>query len=99
GLDLVREHASLSAPFAAPAGAYLLLECAGPIDDLLVLLEASEVVEDATVADDAAGRARLWAYREQHTEAVNASGVPVKLDVSVPLRALPELVARLDDTV
>jgi len=99
GLELVREYARLSAPFAAPAGAYLLLEYAGPTDDLLALLEASDVIADATVADDAAGRARLWAYREQHTEAVSAQGVPVKLDVSVPLRALPELVARLDETV
>ena len=99
GLELVREYAQLSAPFTAPAGAYLLLECAGPVDDLLGLLEASDVIADATLADDATGRARLWAYREQHTEAVSTHGVPVKLDVSVPLRALPELVARLDDTV
>jgi FAD/FMN-containing dehydrogenase len=99
GLELVCEYGRLSAPFTAPAGAYLLLECAGSIDDLLSLLEASDAIEDATVASDTAGRARLWAYREQHTEAVSAHGVPVKLDVSVPLRALPELVARLDDTV
>ena len=102
GLDLVREYARLSDPFAAPAGAYLLLEYAGPhdpTDDLLALLEGSDVVEDATLAADAIGRAKLWAYREQHTEAVSASGVPVKLDVSVPLRALPELVDRLDATV
>jgi FAD/FMN-containing dehydrogenase len=114
GLELVREYARLPAPFTAPAGAYLLLEGAGSIDDLLALLEASDAIQDATVASDTAGRARLWAYREQHTEAVSAhrvgprdscgSGgqrlsVPVKLDVSVPLRALPELVARLDDTV
>jgi len=102
GLDLVREYARLSAPFAAPAGAYLLLECAGPhdpTDDLLAVLEDSDVVEDATLAADPAGQAKLWAYREQHTEAVNAAGVPVKLDVSVPLRALPDLVGRLDATV
>jgi len=44
GLELVREYAQLSAPFTAPAGAYLLLECAGPVDDLLGLLEASETL-------------------------------------------------------
>jgi FAD/FMN-containing dehydrogenase len=102
GLDLVREHSRLSAPFPQPAGAYVLLECAGrtdPTDTLLVLLEQSDAVEDATLASDSAGQAKLWAYRENHTEAISASGVPVKLDVSVPLRALPELVARLDETV
>src|SRR6185437_14358235 len=36
GLDLVREYARLPAPFGATgvAGAYVLLECAGPADDL-----------------------------------------------------------------
>jgi FAD/FMN-containing dehydrogenase len=102
GLDLVREHARLTAPFAAPAGAYVVLECAArtdPTDELLALLGSCEAVEDATIASDATGRARLWAYRETHTEAVSAAGVPVKLDVCVPLGALPSLVDRLDATV
>ena len=37
------------------------------------------------MADDAASRARLWALREAHTEAIAAAGVPLKLDVGVPL--------------
>jgi FAD/FMN-containing dehydrogenase len=41
----------------------------------------------------------LWAYREAHTEAVSAAGIPVKLDVSVPLRELPSLAAQLPPTV
>ena len=43
--------------------------------------------------------ARLWAYRETHTEAISAAGVPVKLDVSVPLRELAGLVDDLPGTV
>ncbi|MBC7375732.1 MAG: FAD-binding oxidoreductase, partial [Frankiales bacterium] len=54
---------------------------------------------DATVATDSAGQRALWAYREQHTEAISAEGVPVKLDVSVPTGRLPELVARLEPTI
>jgi FAD/FMN-containing dehydrogenase len=102
GLQLVRDYARLPAPFPAPAGAYVLLECAGrtdPTDALLELLASTDGVEDATVASDVTGAAKLWAYRESHTEAVSAAGVPVKLDVSVPLRALPLLVAALDKTV
>ena len=102
GLDLVRDYARLTAPFASPAGAYVVLECAArtdPTDELLDLLGSCDAVQDATVASDAAGRARLWSYRESHTEAVSAAGVPVKLDVCVPLGALPSLVSRLDDTV
>jgi len=36
---------------------------------------------------------RLWAYREQITETVNQIGVPVKLDVAVPLGRLDEFAA------
>ena len=103
GIALVRSSAGLPAPFATDYPVYLLLECAGrsdPLDPLLELLaEAEEEVGDATAADDTTGRTRLWAYREAHTEAVNAAGVPVKLDVSVPLRELPALAAQLRPTV
>jgi FAD/FMN-containing dehydrogenase len=52
-------------------------------------------VRDATAASDVRGRHALWAYRELHTEAINATGVPVKLDVAVPLPALADAVAAL----
>jgi FAD/FMN-containing dehydrogenase len=98
GIRLVRTYAGLPAPFAAEYPAYVVLECAGrtdPTDELLETLADCDAVGDATVASDAAGRARLWAFREAHTEAVSAAGVPVKLDVCVPLDALPALVAAL----
>ena len=62
-------------------------------------MSEAEGLLDATVATDAAGQRALWAYREQHTEAINAEGVPVKLDVSVPTGRLPELVDRLAATI
>jgi len=102
GVALVREYAKLAAPFTAPFPVFLLLECAAgtdPTDDLLDLLGDCPEIGDATVASDVAGRARLWAYREAHTEAISAAGVPVKLDVSVPLSELPGLVAELPATV
>jgi len=45
-------------------------------------------VLDVAVAVDAPRRAALWAYREQHTEAINHVGTPHKLDVALPLAAL-----------
>jgi FAD/FMN-containing dehydrogenase len=102
GVALVRSHAGLPAPFADPYPVYLLLECAArtdPTDELVELLGAADEVGDATVASDAAGSTRLWTYREAHTEAVSAAGIPVKLDVSVPLRELPGLVAQLAPTI
>jgi FAD/FMN-containing dehydrogenase len=102
GLDLVRRHGNLAAPFAEAHPAYVVLECAAradPTDELLEVLGGSEAVRDATVASDVTGVARLWAYRETHTEAISAAGVPVKLDVSVPLRELAGLVDDLPGTV
>ncbi|HLL69587.1 MAG TPA: FAD-binding oxidoreductase [Micromonosporaceae bacterium] len=101
GLALVRAHGKLPAPFAEQYPAYVVLECAGRADATDELLELlSEVdIGDATVASDAVGRARLWAYRETHTESVSAAGVPVKLDVSVPVGELSGLVAALPGTV
>jgi FAD/FMN-containing dehydrogenase len=102
GLALVRSHGRLAPPFAEAYSAYVVLECAGrtdPTDELLELLGECAAVEDATVASDVTGVARLWAYRETHTEAISAAGVPVKLDVSVPLRELPGLVDELPGTV
>jgi FAD/FMN-containing dehydrogenase len=102
GVDLVRDYARLPLPFSSPYPAYVVLECAGrtdPTDNILELLSECPAVSDATVASDAVGRARLWAYRESHTEAISAAGVPVKLDVCVPLRELPALVAELPATV
>jgi FAD/FMN-containing dehydrogenase len=102
GLALVRAHGQLAAPFAESHSAYVVLECSGrldPTDELLEVLSNSAAVEDATVASDVTGVAKLWAYRETHTEAIGAAGVPVKLDVSVPLRELAGLVADLPATV
>lgn len=102
GLELVRSHSALPAPFPARHPAYLLLECADrtdPTDALVEAVAAADGLRDATVATDSAGQRALWAYRERHTEAISAAGVPVKLDVSVPTGRLPELVSRLGRTI
>lgn len=103
GLALVRDHTKLPAPFTEPHPAYVLVECAGredPSDELLAALEAAaETVLDATVASDVRGRHALWAYRESHTESINAAGVPVKLDVAVPLGSLADAVAALPGVI
>ncbi|MFZ5870266.1 MAG: FAD-linked oxidase C-terminal domain-containing protein, partial [Actinomycetota bacterium] len=40
-----------------------------------------------------------WRYREAHTESINAEGVPVKLDVAVPVSRLAGFVDALPDVV
>jgi FAD/FMN-containing dehydrogenase len=82
GLDVLARRAGLPAPLARPAPCYLLLEAGSPgaLDDLAELAGGLDVA----VAETAADRARLWAYRERHPEAAGFLGTPVKLDVAVP---------------
>ena len=103
GLSLVMRHASVGAPFAARQPVYLLIEAASgsedPTDALAAELQALDPGDSAAIASDAAGRHRLWQLRERHTEAVNAEGIPHKLDVSVPLSRYAELIDRAADAV
>ncbi|MYR08909.1 FAD-binding protein [Gordonia sp. SID5947] len=97
GISLVEEYGSRR-PVAARAPFYVLVETSGPGDVEAVVLE---VMENAPVADAVLepGPARaLWSAREQHTESIARSSTTpvVKLDVSVPIRALPEALAELD---
>jgi FAD/FMN-containing dehydrogenase len=97
GVELVRANAGLPRPFATATPAYLLVECAArsdPSDRLAeVLSEAPQVIDaNLATAGDPGGQRALWQYREGHTEAVNAAGVPVKSDIAVPLGELPGLI-------
>jgi FAD/FMN-containing dehydrogenase len=88
------ELLDLPAPLPAAWPVYLLLEVVGPADDLAGTL-AGTGADDAALADDTAGRGRLWRYREEITESISRAGVPIKLDVSVPLHRLAEVWAEL----
>jgi FAD/FMN-containing dehydrogenase len=104
GLELVLRHAGVPAPFAARRPAYLLVEAGSdasdPTDELLAAVDAISADDEASaIASDPAGRHRLWQLRERHTEAVNAEGVPHKLDVSVPSTRYAEMVDRAPEAV
>jgi FAD/FMN-containing dehydrogenase len=93
GMTLVREVMSLPAPPDPGADAWLLVEASGgrdPSDMLAEAIEDAPGVTEVAVGDDAGGRARLWAYREGHTEAIATLGVPHKLDLTLPMKAFAE---------
>ncbi|MEO9329880.1 FAD-binding oxidoreductase [Gordonia aurantiaca] len=97
GIALVHEHGQRR-PTAEPGPFYVLLEVSGPGD---VEAATAELLSDAEGLIDAAlepapARA-LWGARESHTESIaRSSATPVvKLDISVPIRALPEAFAEL----
>jgi FAD/FMN-containing dehydrogenase len=89
GLRRVCEHLQVADPFDRDYATYLVIECAGSSDPTAELERLVDAVADAVAADDPDGRERLWRYRDAHNETVNALGVPHKLDVSVPIAALP----------
>jgi FAD/FMN-containing dehydrogenase len=101
GLSLVLDYLAVSAPVASRAPVYVLVECAArsdPTDELAAGLELAGI-DDAVVADDTMSRERLWRFREAHTEAINAAGVPHKIDVGVPLDRLGAFLERVPDVV
>ena len=98
GLELVLKHAGLSAPFPRDYPVYVLLEIANRMDtsnEFAVFLDGAESAGDIIFAVERADRDRLWAFRERHTEAINAEGVPVKLDTAVPLAMLGRFLAEV----
>jgi FAD/FMN-containing dehydrogenase len=92
GLQLVLDHFGIPAPLRQRAPVYVLLECAASADPTTELAEALQAagIDDAAVADESTERGRLWHLREGHTEAINAAGIPHKMDVGVPLARLAE---------
>lgn len=97
GLELVVRHTGLPLPFGQDYPTYLLAECAArsdPMPDLVAALDGANFL-DSALAADRQQRDALWAYRERHTEAINAEGVPHKLDVALPLARLPEFAASI----
>jgi FAD/FMN-containing dehydrogenase len=99
GLELVLEHQRRSSPVAERAPFYVLAECAArtdPTDELAAALSDAGV-KDAVIADDTAGREGLWRLREGHPDAVNAAGVPHKLDVGVPLDQLDRFLGEVPE--
>ena len=98
GLALVLNHGGGERPFRKAHPAYLLVEVEGRAnltEELVAALASSDEVVDAVLASDEAGRERLWRLRERHTEAINAEGIPHKLDVGLPMGRLAEFVDRV----
>lgn len=97
GIRRVAEHLGQPVPLDPLPDCLLLVELAGPgglLDELAAGIEGlGELVRATAVADDGAGMARLWRWREAHSEAAAALGLVHKADVTVPLASMATLVA------
>jgi FAD/FMN-containing dehydrogenase len=94
-MDLVSQHLGRRPPVAT-AAAYVMIECADhvdPTDDLLAVLGELSGVVDTAITTEGPSRTQMMEFRDRITEAINAAGVPYKLDVAVPVAELPHLMA------
>jgi FAD/FMN-containing dehydrogenase len=98
---VVAEHLGVTPPVAT-GGAFVIVECADhadPTDELSAALADQPEILDTAVATEGPARERLVAFRDRITESISVLGVPLKLDVAVPVGALDELLARARRTV
>ncbi|HEY8546331.1 MAG TPA: FAD-binding oxidoreductase, partial [Acidimicrobiales bacterium] len=98
GFRRVADHLGVGLPVAegARAAAFLLVEAAGSSDptgalsEALVSADGDGAVLDAAVATSGPERARLWRFREVHSEYAGTLGVAHKLDVTLPTASFAE---------
>jgi FAD/FMN-containing dehydrogenase len=94
-------------PLAAPAPWYILMEATGGREAGLVAsfeaaLEgamADGIASDAVVAASAAQAAALWKLRESISEGQKREGASIKHDISVPVAAIPDFLAKATPAV
>lgn len=103
GMDFVLRHASGTRdPLSGPSPWYVLMELsaqqASGLDEHVetFLGEALEkgIVTDAALAGSLTQRADFWKLREMLSEVQTYEGGSIKHDVSVPIHATPEFLAR-----
>ena len=101
-MRLVGEERRVANPLGAEHAIYVLAQWAGdsdPLDRVAAAVAQLSPEPPVAVADGAADRERLWACRELINESIRDRGVPHKLDVAVPLAALPEFDLRARELV
>lgn len=104
GVSLVeRVLEGVHLPLRRRAPCYVVVECGGAAEPTAQLAEAAdaadELIADQAAADDSAGRRDMWRLREALPEALVRAGVPVKVDVAVPLSRLAPFVERVPRVV
>lgn len=102
GFEFQLKHAMIAQdPTAAVSDWYVLAEISVPkggrggalaeaVEDMFV----TGLVGNGVIADSLAQREAFWAAREQMSEVQSREGASIKHDVSVPVAAVPELIAR-----
>ncbi|WP_374623177.1 FAD-binding oxidoreductase [Devosia sp.] len=101
GIDMQLRHGMLRRdPTPSPSPWYVLCEInrmkggiSGALQGALEEALGSGLVDDAVLAQSEADRLQMWAAREQMSDVQSREGASIKHDVSVPIGAVPELIA------
>jgi FAD/FMN-containing dehydrogenase len=101
GIDLQIKHGMLAHdPAPAPSPWYALVEinrmrggAPGALQEGLEEALTRGIIADATIAQSEADRTLMWAAREQMSNVQSREGASIKHDVSVPVAAVPTLIA------
>lgn len=107
GIEFVTRHVpGASDPLGRPSPWYVLIElrAGGRAEALAETLEAAlakgmeaGLVSDAAIARSDAQRAAFWRLREDMSDVQRLEGGSIKHDVSVPVSAVAELIARASE--
>jgi FAD/FMN-containing dehydrogenase len=104
-LGLVLKNIHGTQPPLASSPWYQLVELSGAgedgnlraaLEDFLAVLLEQSLISDAVVAQNSEQARRLWALRENISEAQKIEGFSIKHDVSVPVSRIGEFIARAD---
>jgi len=102
GIDLQLRHGLLARdPAASKSPWYALVEVSRPKGGAPGTLEAAleqalerGIVSDASIALSEADRTLIWTAREQMSEVQSKEGASIKHDISVPIAAVPQMIAQ-----
>lgn len=97
GMCLVCAHRRLEPPIGE-SEVYVIAQFAAGRDvteDVVAVLDEVPGDPEVVAATSRADRAALWTYREAMNESIRALGAPHKLDVGLPIAALPAFDAEL----
>jgi D-lactate dehydrogenase (cytochrome) len=101
GIELQLKHGFITHdPAASVSPWYALVEInrmkggvPGALDAALEEAFGKGIVSNASIAQSEAERVAMWAAREQMSEVQSKEGASIKHDVSVPIAAVPRLIA------
>lgn len=102
GIDIQLKHKMISRdPAASLSPWYVMAEISQPeggrpgvLSDCLEGAFEAALIDNATIAKSLAERENMWATREQMSHSQSREGASIKHDVSVPVSAVPDLIAR-----